>query len=297
MRRALGALGAAAALLAGCGLGPGKGVPDVSLRVSDGFGARTVRVTRVGKAPGADTVMRVLERHHDVHTIDGGGFVTSIDGLAGRGPGSAPVAWFYYLNGVEGTVGAAAVRVGAGDRIWWDRHWWGAAMDTPAVVGSFPAPLAGPAHRPVAVRCIQAGAACAAVTRSLRAAGARTTGRALDARHVRVLVGPWSAIRGAAPAVGRLGGPPAGSGVFVRFRSGGRVLQTLDSRGRVVATGGPGTGLVAAVVDRPGAPIWVVTGTDAAGVLAAARRLDAPDLTGHFAITADASGAHPIPPR
>lgn len=297
MRHRAALLAAAVAALSGCGLGAGKGVEDVSLRVSDGFGARTVRLTGIGKTPGADTVMRVLERHHDVHTIDGGGFVTSIDGLEGKGPGAAPIAWFYYVNGIEGSTGASARRVRPGDRIWWDRHWWGAAMDTPAVVGSFPAPLAGRGARPVRMRCAAGvGRACGIARAALRSAGVDVEAGAPDTRHVAVLVGPWSALR-RTPAAALLGGPPALSGVFARFRSGGRILESLDSRGHVSARGAGGTGLVAALDVRPAAATWVVTGTDTAGVERAAGRLDERDLAGHFAIVADTGGARPIPAR
>ncbi len=291
-RRAVAAAALAAAGLSGCGFGAGKGVRDASLRVTDGFGARSLGELRSTRTPGADTVARFLERHHDVRTIDGGNFITAIDGRRGNGPGGAPVAWFYFVNGIQAGDGAAAHPLQEGDRVWWDRHFWGAAMDVPAVVGSFPAPLAG-ARRPlVSVRCAGAGGACAETLARLRAAGVRTTRGAPAGRAPRVLVGPWAALArayGRAPRL--LGGPPAGSGVFARFRAGGRRLGLLDSRGGRAATAGSGTGLVAAVIARPDPVTWLVTGTDSAGVARAAEHLTAYDLSRRFALALPARGA------
>ena len=85
--------------------------------------------------------MSLLMRNDAVSTRYGGGFVQSIDGLAGGSEGGAPVDWFYYVNGVEAPQGAAATNVHAGDHIWWDRHDWSQTDDIPAVVGSFPEPF------------------------------------------------------------------------------------------------------------------------------------------------------------
>ena len=62
----------------------------------------------------------------------------SIDGLAKRAQRGRRLDWFYYVNGVEASRGAAATRLHTGDRVWWDRHDWSAAMRIPAVVGLVP---------------------------------------------------------------------------------------------------------------------------------------------------------------
>ena len=82
--------------------------------------------------------MRMLERSFKVTTRYGGGFVESIDGHAGS---SSRLDWFYYVNGIEATLGAAGTSVHKGDRIWWDLHDWTATDSIPAVVGSFPEPF------------------------------------------------------------------------------------------------------------------------------------------------------------
>ncbi len=70
--------------LAGCGLGPGKGLDDVRLTVTHDYGAEPVLERAVGGVTESDTVMRVLERSAEVSTRYGGGFVQSIDGVEGE---------------------------------------------------------------------------------------------------------------------------------------------------------------------------------------------------------------------
>ena len=127
------------------------------------YGAERVLERTSGEVTETDTVMRVLEADADIETRYGGGFVQSIEGLeADEELGGAPYDWFFYVNGVESTVGAADFSLNGGERIWWDYRDWGAAMRVPAVVGSFPQPLAGgydgDAH-PVEVECLDAGSA------------------------------------------------------------------------------------------------------------------------------------------
>ena len=55
--------------------------------------------------------MRLLQRKYDVKTRYGGGFVQEIDGVAGGREDGRRVDWFYYVNGIEATVGAAERRV------------------------------------------------------------------------------------------------------------------------------------------------------------------------------------------
>jgi hypothetical protein len=289
-RIALGVAAALALLCAGCGLGAGKGVEGVSLRVSDGFGARTVGTAHTDRTPGGETVMRFLTRRFTVRTRYGGGFVQSISGLSGGGDGGR-VDWFFYVNGVEAPQGAAATRLHAGDRVWWDRHDWVSAMSVPAVVGSFPEPFrsgVGGKKLPVRTACLPgAAAACAEAKRRLGGAGVRFGESAQRSpggfETLRVLVGPWAQVRGDV-AARRLEQGPGASGVFASFDAAGRELRALDVRGRTVRTFGAGAGLVAATGDHDHAPTWLITGTDAEGVLAAARALDERTLARHFAM-------------
>ena len=279
----------AAVAAAGCGVGAGETPDAVRLTVTDAFGSRTLLERPDPEVRGEDTVMRLLQRNARVTTRYGGGFVQSIGGLAGGRRGGRPVDWFFYVNGVLADRGATAVRVRPGDKIWWDHHDWGVTTTIPAVVGSFPEPFVhgvGGRRLPVRVECADpADPACDTVARRLTEVGVvagrggTVAGAEVDA--LRVLVGPWSALRRRDPAAHRVDQGPARSGVYARFDATGRSLDVLDARGRRARRLGAGTGLVAAtrLEERP--PVWFVTGTDAAGVRSAARALD-PSALGEF---------------
>jgi hypothetical protein len=287
----LALLGACAALLAGCGAGPGRAPGGASLTVTQDFGARAQRVLDAPKVSGSETVMRLLQRNAKVTTRFGGGFVQSIDGVAGGRREGRPLDWFYYVNGVEASEGAAAVRLHPGDRVWWDRHDWGAAMRVPAVVGSFPEPFVhgvGGKRLPVRVECADPAARpCDRVFRALTAVdvpaakgGLRT---AQTEQTLRVVVAPWAAARDDR-ALRQVEAGPARSGVYARPSPDGREIEALDARGDVTRTLGPGTGLVAAARDGDDPPVWAVTGTDPEGVDAAASAFTERALGRRFAV-------------
>jgi hypothetical protein len=300
MATALAAL-ALAAGLAACGLGAGEDAERVSLVVTRDFGASTMGST-TRDTEGDDTVMRFLQRRFDVRTRFGGGFVQAIEGVSGGREDGRPVDWFYYVNGIEADEGAAATRLHAGDRVWWDRHDWGAAMGVPAVVGSFPEPFRSGAdgkRLPTQVACTDdAGAACDEVKRRLADAGVKVGSAALGASGgseiLRVLVGPWASVRedGVARRIER---GPAVSGVFARLDSQARQITVLDARGTVAARLGARSGLLAATRLREQRPTWVVTGTDDAGALAAARALDERALRNRFALAIGGGRAVSVP--
>ena len=292
--RALGRLAAAfaAAALGGCGLGPGEEPESpVSLTVTRDFGARPVLRLRDAKVSGADTVMRVTQRNAKVATRFGGDFVHAISGIAGGRRDGRPVDWFIYRNGILTDKGAGGLVVAGGDRIWWDHHDWGLTPDVPAVVGAFPEPfLHGAGGRtPVKVGCEQPRAApCDAVAGRLESAGVEMRRGALErsARDtsLRILVGTWKALRDGTPEARGMQQGPQASGVFARFDRDGTSLSLLDARGAVARRLSGAAGLVAAT-RRPGRPpVWFVTGTDAAGVAAAAHALDEPVLRNRFAV-------------
>jgi hypothetical protein len=291
LRRLIVAAGAAAAL-GGCGVGPGE-EPDspVSLTVTRDFGARPVVHRRDAEVSGADTVMRVTQRNAKVTTRFGGDFVHAIAGISGGHAGGRPVDWFIYVNGILTDKGAGGLRVGGGDRLWWDHHEWGLTPDVPAVVGAFPEPfLHGAAGRtPVKVQCeLPRAAPCDTVVGRLEQAGVQVRRGALrraarDA-SLRVLVGAWPALRDGTPEARSLEQGPKSSGVFARFAGDGRELALLDPRGAVAKRLTTQAGLVAATRQPGRPPVWFVTGTDATGVAAAARALDERVLRNHFAL-------------
>ena len=286
---------------AGCGLGPGRGLGDVSLTVTRDYGAEPVLAAKTDGVTEADTVMRVLDRNAEISTRYGGGFVQSIEGLEGEEGGAGPRDWFFYVNGVESTVGAADYPLHGGEAIWWDYRDWGAAMRVPAVVGSWPQPFAGGyegRRRPVAVECRGGGGACAVVRQRLERAGVSVTaGTGADDEAIRVLVGPWPRLR-EDPTAAQLEGGPQVSGVFAELslrpptpeRAQDCRLQALDETGEPMAAAGAGAGLVAATRRYDAPPTWVVTGCEDRGVDRAASALDAGDLRDHYAVLVEGDG-------
>ena len=250
--------------------------------------------------PGSETVMRMLERHFRVTTRYGGGFVESIDGLSGT---ANHLDWFYYVNGVEAPKGAAVTPVHRGDRIWWDLHDWSAAQDTPAVVGSFPEPFVhgvGGKRLPTALECGSGvSAACQRVSSEMTAIGvpiaSQLLGTGSGSDSLTVAVAPWAQLRGEIVA-DLLARGPAASGVYARFTGpGGNRLQLLNPTGQVVMTLGRGAGLIAAVAQGSSEPTWLITGTDPAGVAAAARAFTAAALDDHFALAVQGTRQLPVP--
>jgi hypothetical protein len=283
-------LGVAAAA-SGCGLGAGKKPSGTKLTITRDFGAKQLRELDAPKVAGNETVMRLLQRNAKVSTRYGGGFVQSIDGLAGGRRGGRPVDWFYYVNGVEASKGAAATGLRAGDRVWWDRHDWSAAMRVPAVIGSFPEPFVhgiGGRRLPVRVECATPGSdPCKQVSKRLASYDVPVAIGGLLTAHVeetlRILVGPWTAI-GQDHAIDGLESGPGESGVYARVARDGRSIAALDADGHTARTLGAGTGLVAATAIGDERPTWVVTGTDEAGVASAARAFEEGTLSNRFAL-------------
>ena len=166
----------------------------------------------------------------------------------------------------------------------------GASARTPAVVGSFPEPFLhgiDGKRLPVRIECADArGAACRQVADRLAsyeipaARGGLQTARAPET--LRVLVGPWTALR-LDPAVNALetGRAPAASTRGSRPTGGpSRARRARADR----AHARPGTGLVAAMKRPDDRPTWVVTGTDVAGVASAARAFEEGTLDHRFAL-------------
>jgi hypothetical protein len=294
------AVTAAAAALGGCGLGPGAGTGQVSLTVTRGFGTQSVGTVMAKRVPGSETVMRMLERSFRVQNRYGGGFVESINGHSGSG---SRLDWFYYVNGVQAHQGAATTAVHRGDRIWWDLHDWTATDSIPAVVGSFPEPFVhgvGGKRLPTTLECAaNVGAACQRVASALSAVGVPIASQLLGTGSgpdtLGVVVGTWRELQPEVAASLIAHGPSA-SGVYARFTgAGGSSLQLLNPDGGVTRTLGAGSGLIAATADSSSEPTWLVTGTDVAGVSAAAHALTPVALRDHFALAVQGNSELPVP--
>ena len=288
--------------LAGCGFGagPSKGGSGAYLRVTRDFGQHVLATASVKQVRASDTVMRLLQAHTKTTTRYGGGFVQSIDGLAGSGKGGRH-DWFYFVNGLEAPTGAAARTLSPGDVVQWDYRNWDATEHVPAIVGAFPEPFVhgqqGKRY-PTRIECASSTKSCSAVqaqfNRAGVAAGTGTLGSEARGNVLRVEVGKWSDLR-ALSDIQLLEHGPAASGVYARFVNRGAQLQLLDAHGNVASVAPAGTGLVAAVLPTNQQPEWVVTGVDEAGVARAAALLTPAILRNAYAVAALPSGPRRLP--
>jgi hypothetical protein len=301
LRRALttAAALAAVAALAGCGLGAGPGTGAVKLTITASFGSQPIATISAAHVPGSETVMRMLQRRFDVGTRYGGGFVESINGHSGN---SSQKDWFYYVNGVQASQGAAVTAVHHDDHIWFDLHDWGATDSIPAVVGSFPEPFSNGVNGkryPTTLECgSNVDSACKRVTSVLDAAGvpvaSQLIGTGSGPDTLGVVIGTWTELSSEV-AAGLIDHGPSASGVYAKFADGGHQLKLLDPAGQVVRTLGAGAGLVAATADTSSVPTWLITGTDPAGVKAAAAAFNQRDLQNRFALAIQGRAQLPIP--
>jgi hypothetical protein len=291
----------AATTLAGCGFGPGDAKQGpVELRVTRDFGQKELsQPEERNQVRDSDTVIRFLQATHQITTRYGGAFVQSIDGLAGNK--SAEHDWFFYVNGIESSKGAADAKLSLSDVIQWDYHRWSATMNIPAIVGAFPQPFRtgqGGERLPTRVECQDANAKeCNDVVDRLDSQGVVATqavlGSSTGEKSLRVVVAPWSIAR--ETITGReLQRGPSGSGVFAHFSNTG-ALTLLDGDGKVAREAPPGSGLVAAMSQEGGGIVWLVTGTDTAGVERAAKALDPETLRNAFAVAATPQGVIKLP--
>ncbi len=289
-------LGAAAA---GCGLESTHGGTAVTLQVTRAFGTTSVGSATQPQLERSETVMRMLERSFRVGTSEPGARIESIDGLSESSPG---LRWSYYVNGIAGALSAAKTAVHPGDRIWWDLHDGGAIASAPAVVGSFPEPFVhGMDGRrlPTELECApDVTAACNRVTSELSSIGVPIAtsliGTGIGTDSIAVVIGTWHDLQGELLA-DVLAHGPASSGIYARFGGTGSTLQLLEPSGRLARTLVGDAGLVAATAQPSSAPTWLITGTDPAGVLAAARAMAPGPLRDHYALAVQGATELPLP--
>lgn len=296
------ALGLAALVIVTGSAGAGAGTKDARVQVTSDFGSHVLGSALERRVPGAETVMSLLERHFRVATRYGGGFVESIDGHAG---GSDHRDWFYFVNGIMASKGAATTDVHAGDHVWWDLHDWAGTQTIPAVVGSYPEPFAdgiGGRKFPTILTCAGGAltAACNRVAASLAKAHVKApleafgTGSGSDS--LAVVVGTWQQAKGIIAAEMIAAGPST-SGVYAQFVGRrGSAVELDNPLGDVAETLRGSVGMIAATSNQAvGQPTWFVTGTDDAGVNAAARQFTAAALHDHFAVVVKGTHVIPVP--
>jgi len=273
---------AAAAVLAGCGETRNSTAEGFALTVTRDFGATSVAELKRQPLPAPPGLAAVLDRY-----------------------GQPRARESLFVNGIAADRAPAKLTLHGGDRVWLDQHESSVATRPSAVIGSFPEPFRNGVdgkRLPVRVECDDPRSGpCAVVAEKLVSLGV-IAGRSVISRSaaddsLRVLVAPWSRLRGREFEADSIEAGPRSSGVFARFEDGGARLIVLDPAGRPARTLGGGTGFIATTTEPERRPLWFVTGTDAAGVAAAARAFDESVLADRFAlaISEDLPVAVPLP--
>ena len=298
------ALAAATALACtACSFGPKVAGGAAHLRITADFGTHTVADVSASAAHSRQTDLQALEAHAKITTTPGSVAVgPSVTSINGRPAATGTDRWHFYLNGVEPTKSAAEFTINKGDRFWWDLHDSRTMTKTQAVVGSFPEPfLHGLFGRryPSTIECGKGmETACAAITAQFThfhiplSQAAAGYGSGTDSLSVNV--GTWRELRGEV-ITGLVEKGPGASGVYARFTDSGQRLELENEAGHVVRTLGAGAGMVAAIAGPSDVPTWVVTGTDAAGVAAAAHAMTVSSLAGRFALVVQGGHDYPVP--
>ncbi|MEP6640331.1 MAG: DUF4430 domain-containing protein [Gaiellales bacterium] len=271
-----------ATAVAGCGSGvatPPSGPRAAIVTITRGFGQTTLTTARA--APG-QSALDALRRSAHVSTSYGGRFVQAIDRLAGDQ--SQGMAWLYFVNGIQASVGSADYTLHAGDREWWDYRYWNDLIQVPVAIGAWPEPFVhgyGGKRPQVQV----AGPSCAAgLTTALRSAGAHVVRRA-TAFSVRVeTFARAAAALSASVWQGRGLTVSLSNGHVVIYR--GRGGQQADPHARAVIAAyqpGPATGTSADVI--------VAGDTRASACAAAATLAERPaSIRNAYAVALDGSG-------
>jgi hypothetical protein len=84
-----------------------------------------------------------LKKVAEVETAYGGGFVNAINGISSGFTGTQQTMtdWFVYINGIQARTGALDYALNNGDIQHWDFHAWGFRQSIPAIIGDFPEPF------------------------------------------------------------------------------------------------------------------------------------------------------------
>jgi Domain of unknown function (DUF4430) len=280
----IAALAAAAALAAGCEHRaqdePAPGEAAGTIVATADYGA--VPLLDVRAAPG-QSVMRALRGATEVETGYGGGFVAGMLGRESDLEGTRD--WFFFVDGVSASVSAEQVELSAGEAVWWDYRDWGALMDTPAVVGQWPAPFAQADGRPA-----EPVLAEPPLDEALRTEGADVTGAA---SRWRVRVGSSESLARRDPAWRRALDDPDRAGLTVAIEDGRVTALGADAGERRPV---PGARALAAAVPTGTEPgdgaLLAVAGLDEAAARAAAQAIAADPslLTGRYAVAFDGEG-------
>lgn len=272
-------------ILAACSSSPSeRPVTDtaVKIAVTQNFGRELILERSLNIKDGV-SVLDALKQVARVETAYGGGFVSGINGIRSSyaGGGRAKEDWFFYVNGLISNAGASDYVLQPGDTAQWDFHDWNLHSFTPAVIGHFPEPFlhgyGGKTRPTVIVHTDKFREGAGTLVRRLGELGVSAVSKEFSAlspsekeNNNLILIGTPDV-----EAISELNRHWKRLGFFACFADGNLVV--LNAAGEVTGKYGNSAGVIQAT-QNPWNPngigagenvVWLVTGTDEAGVRAA----------------------------
>ena len=118
------------------------GVITVRVVATQNFGQKLM-FDKTLEVPSDTSAMAALQKVAEIETAYGGGFVNAINGVRSgfTGRQKAKMDWFIYINGIQSNTGALDYKLHDGDIQQWDFHNWSFHRFIPAIVGDFPEPF------------------------------------------------------------------------------------------------------------------------------------------------------------
>ncbi len=257
---------------------PAAGTGTVRLTISKNYGS-DVLAAKQAAIQDDWTVMDLLNANTSVTTKWDGSFVNSLAGVESDSGGwlGERKDWFFYVNGICADVGATGYNLRSGEAVWWDYHpWTNMGSANSAVIGCYPEPFlhgyrgqAGPTLIMTAADSQDLGARLQTALRKQGAGAVAVTelnNSQLENRNGPVMVvGAWSQVK-QMPWLAGLNEAYRKTGISVHFKD--ESLELLDYKGGAVRTVSGSAGIIAACGSGLGdaSPVWLVVGTDQAGV-------------------------------
>ncbi len=250
----------------------------VNLCITSNFGSHTI-LAKTASVHKDWTVIDLLSANTSITTKWDGSFIQGIGGLESDDGGlfGERKDWFYFVNGICADVGAAGYNLQAGETVWWDYHpWKSMGSANSAVIGCYPEPFihgyrgqAGPTVIMAAGDSQELAAKLQIALKNKGAAAVKVmelNNDYLDNRNGPVIVvGAWSQVK-LLPWLAGLNEAYRKTGISVYFKDGS--LDLLDYKGDVARTVTGSAGIIAACGSGLGdaSPVWLLVGTDQAGV-------------------------------
>lgn len=261
--------------------------PSVKVVVTSDFG-KVVLLDKTVEIEENTTALDALRQVAEVETKYGGGFVRAINGISSEYEESSNSKkdWFFYINGISSIVGANDYVLRGGDIEHWDFRDWSYHEFVPAIVGNFPQPFLSGFQGKVRPTII-------IYHRGLKEYAQSLAGRLSELGVKEISVQGYDQLTQGDQEhcnlillgtkdnelISELNDIYTRLGFYAYFSQ--EKLVALNSKGEVASEYGAGSGLIQAT-QNPWNPkgvgasenvVWVVSGSDEAGVESAARAL------------------------